>query len=65
MMSYTALAAWSHPILSLCCTDHDPYCDVVLSGHITSVANSRSGQLGRCCTIKPHCSSLHVLQALW
>jgi hypothetical protein len=46
MMSCTALAAWSRPILSLCCTEHDPYRGAVLSGRITSVVMSRSGQLG-------------------
>jgi hypothetical protein len=64
MMTCTTLVTWSHPILSLYCTEHDPYCGAVLSGHITSVVMSRSGQLGRCCTIKQHCSGLHVLQAL-
>jgi hypothetical protein len=59
-MSCTASAAWSHPILSLCCTKHCLYCGAVLSGHITSVAMSRSGQLDRRCTIEPHCSGLHA-----
>jgi hypothetical protein len=36
----------------------------VLLGHITIVAISRSDQLGRRCTIEPHCSDLHVLHAL-
>jgi hypothetical protein len=64
MMSCTTSAAWSHPILSLYCTEHGPSCDAVLSGYITTVAMSRSGQLGRHYTIEPHCSGLHVLQAL-
>jgi hypothetical protein len=64
MMSCTASAAWSHPVLSLCYTEHDSYRDAVLSGRITSVAMSRSGQLGRRCTIEPHCSGMHVLQPL-
>jgi hypothetical protein len=46
MMSYTMLAAWSHPVLSLCCTKHCPYHGAVLMGRITSVAKSKSGQLG-------------------
>jgi hypothetical protein len=60
MMSCTALAAWSRPVLSLCCTEHGPYRGAVLSGRITSVVMSRSGQLGRHCTIEPHCSGLQV-----
>jgi hypothetical protein len=46
MMSCTALAAWSHHVLSLCCTEHDPSHGAILSGHITTIAMSRSGQLG-------------------
>jgi hypothetical protein len=65
MMSCTMSAVWSRPVLSLCCIEHGPYRGVVLSDHITSVAMSRSGQLGRRCTIEPHCSGLHVLQTLW
>jgi hypothetical protein len=38
MMFCTTLAAWSRPVLSLCCTEHDPYRGAVLSGRITSVA---------------------------
>jgi hypothetical protein len=64
MMSSMASAAWSHHVLSLCCIEHGPYRGAVLSGHITFVAMSRSGQLGRRCTIEPHCSGLYVLQAL-
>jgi hypothetical protein len=45
--SSTASAAWSRPVLSLCCTEHDPYRGAVLSGRITTVAMCRSGQLGR------------------
>jgi hypothetical protein len=50
-MSCTTSVAWSCPVLSLCCTEHGPYRGAVLSGHITSVAMSRSDQLGRCCTV--------------
>jgi hypothetical protein len=64
MMSCTVSAAWSRPVLSLCCTEHDPYRRTILSGHITSVAMSRSGQLGQHCIIEPHCSDLHVWQEL-
>jgi hypothetical protein len=58
MMSCTTSAAWSHPVFSLCCTEPGPSRGVVLSGHITTVAMSRSGQLGLCCTVEPNCSGL-------
>jgi hypothetical protein len=45
-MSYLVSTAWSHPVLSLYCSEHGPSRDVILSGHITAVAMSRSGQLG-------------------
>jgi hypothetical protein len=38
MMSHTASAAWSRPILSLCYTKHGPSRDGVLLGHITTIA---------------------------
>jgi hypothetical protein len=57
-------AAWSRPVLSLCCTEHDPSRGDVLSGHIITIAMSRIAQLGRRCTIEMHCSGLHVLQSL-
>jgi hypothetical protein len=60
MKSYTTSAAWSHPFLSLCCTEHGSYHGVVLSDRFTTVAMSRSGLLGRHCTVGLHCSSLHV-----
>jgi hypothetical protein len=50
-MSYPVSAAWSHHVLSLCCTGHGPSRDVVLSGYITVVVMSRSGQLSRRCTV--------------
>jgi hypothetical protein len=53
MMSCTASAALSRPILSLCCTEHGPYRGVVLSGRITSIAMYRSDQLSRRCIIEP------------
>jgi hypothetical protein len=65
MMSCTVSVAWSHPVLSLGCTKHGSYRGAVLSGRITPVAMSMSGQLGRHCTIEPHCSGLHILQAIW
>jgi hypothetical protein len=60
MMSYTMSAAWSRPVLSLCCTKHCPYRGTVLMGRITSVAKSKSGQLGRRCTVETHYSGLHI-----
>jgi hypothetical protein len=60
MMSYTMSAACSRLVLLFCCIEHGPYRGVVLSGRITSVAISRSGQLGRHCTIEMHYSRLHV-----
>jgi hypothetical protein len=60
MMSCPVSAAWNRPVLSLCCIEHGPSRDVVLSGHITAVAMSRSGQLDRRCTVGMHCSGLHV-----
>jgi hypothetical protein len=64
MMSCTASAAWSRPILSPCCPKHGPSHGAILSGHITTVAMPRSGQLGRRCTLGTHCSGLHVCRRL-
>jgi hypothetical protein len=50
-MSYTTSAAWSRPVLSLCCTEHGPYRGAVLSDRITSVSMSKSSQLGRRYTV--------------
>jgi hypothetical protein len=58
MMSCTASAAWSHLVLSLCCTEPVPSCGAVLSGRIITVAMCRSGQLGLRCTVEPNCSGL-------
>jgi hypothetical protein len=60
MMSCPVSTAWSRPVLLLCCTKHSSSRDAVLSGHITTVAMYRSGQLGRRCTVGTHCSGLHV-----
>jgi hypothetical protein len=57
-MSCTASAAWSHPVSSPCYTEHDQRCGAVMSGHIITVAMSRSGQLGLRCTVEPNCSDL-------
>jgi hypothetical protein len=43
MMSCPMSVAWSRLVLSLCCTEHGPSRDAVLSGHIITVAMSRSG----------------------
>jgi hypothetical protein len=58
MMSCTTSAAWSRPVSSPCYTEHGQRCGAVLSGRITTVAMSRSGQLGICCTVEPNCSGL-------
>jgi hypothetical protein len=58
MMSYPASAVWSHVVLSLCCTDPDPFCGAVMLSRITTVTMPRSGQLGLCCTIEPNCNGL-------
>jgi hypothetical protein len=61
MMSCTASV--SRLVLSLCCTEHGQRYGAVLSGRITTVAMSRIGQLGMCCTVELNCSGMHVLQA--
>jgi hypothetical protein len=58
MMSCTASASWSRPVSSPCYTEHGQHCGAILSGRITTVAMSRSGQLGLCCTVEPNCSGL-------
>jgi hypothetical protein len=58
MMFCTTSVAWSHLILSLCCTEPDPLRGAVLSDRITTVAMSRSGQMGLRCNIEPNCSGL-------
>jgi hypothetical protein len=58
MMSYTTSTAWSHPIFSPYYTEYGQRCCAILSGRITTVAMTRSGQLGLCCTIEPNCSGL-------
>jgi hypothetical protein len=63
MMSCTASAVWSRPISSPCYTEHGQRCGAVLSGRITTVAMSRSGQLDLCCTVELNCSGLSVCLA--
>jgi hypothetical protein len=58
MMSCTASAAWSRHVSSPCYTEHDQRYGVILSGRITSVAMSRSDQLGLCCTVEPNYSGI-------
>jgi hypothetical protein len=64
MMSCMMLTAWIRHVLSLYCTEPDPSRGTVLSARITTVAISRSGQLGRRCTVGKHCSGLHVCRRL-
>jgi hypothetical protein len=59
MMSCAESIAWSHPVLSYYCTEHAHQRGVILSSRITAIAMSRSGQLGRRCTITRHCSTSH------
>jgi hypothetical protein len=58
MMSCTTSAAWSRPVSSPCYTEHDQRCGAVLLGRITTVAMSRSDQLGLRCIVEPSCSDL-------
>jgi hypothetical protein len=59
-MSYTASVAWSHLVLPLCCTEPDLSHGAVLSGCITTVVMSMSGQLSMCCTVESNCSGMSV-----
>jgi hypothetical protein len=58
MMSCPAPAAWSRLVLSLYCTEPSPSRGAIPLGRITTVAMSRSGQLGLRCTIEPNCTGL-------
>jgi hypothetical protein len=58
MMYSTASVAWSRLVSSPCYTEHSQRCGAVLSGRITTIAMSRSGQLGLCCTVESNCSGL-------
>jgi hypothetical protein len=58
MMSYTASAALSHHVSSPCYTEHGQRCGAVMSGRITTVTMSRSGQLGLRCTVELNYSDL-------
>jgi hypothetical protein len=63
MMSCTASAVWSRHVSSLYYTEHGQCCDAILSGHIITVAMSRSGQLGLHCTVEPNCSGMSACLA--
>jgi hypothetical protein len=63
MMSCATSAMWSHPVLSHCCTEHDQRYGVALSGRISTIIISKSGQLGRRCTIAACPHVLRVLMA--
>jgi hypothetical protein len=58
MMSCTASVAWSHHVSSPCYTEHGQRCGVLLSDRITTVAMSKSSQLGLRCSVEPNCSGL-------
>jgi hypothetical protein len=58
MMSCTASVAWSHYVSSPCYTEHGQCCGAVLSGRITTVAMSKSGQLDLHCTVEPNYSGM-------
>jgi hypothetical protein len=61
MMSCATSAVWSRPVLSHCYTDYGQRRVVALSGRITTIAISKSGQLGRRCTVA---ACPHVLRAM-
>jgi hypothetical protein len=58
MISCTTSAAWSRLVSSPCYTEYGQRCGVVLSGRITTVAMSKSDQLGLCCTVELNCSAM-------
>jgi hypothetical protein len=58
MISCITLAARSCPVSSFCYTEYGQRCDDVLSDHITTVAMSKSDQLGMRCTVEQNCSDM-------
>jgi hypothetical protein len=58
MMPCTTSAAWRRYVSSPCYTEHGQRYGAVLTGHITTVAMSRSDQLAMRCTVEPNCSGL-------
>jgi hypothetical protein len=63
MMSCTAPTAWSRHVSSPCYAAHGQRYGAVLSGRITTVTMSRSGQFGMRCTVEPNCSDLSACLA--
>jgi hypothetical protein len=63
MMSCMVSAVLSCHVSSPCYTEHGQRCGTVLSGRITTVAMSRSGQLGLRCTIEPNYSDMSACLA--
>jgi hypothetical protein len=64
MMSCTVSAAWSRLVSSPCYTERGQRCGAILSGRITTVAMSRSDQMGMRCTVKQSVAAYpHALQA--
>jgi hypothetical protein len=57
-MSCTTSAVWSRPVSSPCYTEYGQHCGAILSGRITTVVMSKSGQLCLRCIVKPNCSDL-------
>jgi hypothetical protein len=51
-------AAWSHHVSSPCYTEYGQCCGAVLSDRITTIAMSRSGQLGLRCTVELNYSGM-------
>jgi hypothetical protein len=58
MMFCTVSVVWSRPVSSPCYIEHGQRCGAVLSGRITTVAISRSGQLDLRCTVEPNYSGM-------
>jgi hypothetical protein len=58
MISCTASATWSRHVSSPCYIEHVQRCGVVMSGRITTIVMSRSGQLGLRCTVESNCSGM-------
>jgi hypothetical protein len=63
MMSCTTSVTWSRPVSSPCYTEHGQRCGVILSGDITSVVMSRSGQLSPRCSVKSNYSGMSTCLA--
>jgi hypothetical protein len=65
MMSCTTSTAWSHLVSSPCYTERGQRCGAVLSGRITIVGMSRSGQLGLRCTVELNRSGMSMSRSLF